>query len=235
MSDTTYILVHGAWSAAWVWRDVGAELTRREVKWSALDLPSSTHGAHPNTYLADDAREVIEVAKLDGPVVLVGHSYGGAVITEAAEQIPNLEAMIYVAALIPELGHSTTGVSRMVDAPTMLDAAIESDGDMLRLKPTLAKEALFQDCSDEVADWAVSQLTPQTTASLRSPRSAFDVDVPTYYMRCTLDQAVDPGLQELLASHCDEVAVLESGHTPMLSQPEYFCDLLLMTVSLEEE
>jgi pimeloyl-ACP methyl ester carboxylesterase len=117
----------------------------------------------------------------------------------------------------------------------MLDAAIESDGDMLRLKPTLAKEALFQDCSDEVADWAVSQLTPQTTASLRSPRSAFDVDVPTYYMRCTLDQAVDPGLQELLASHCDEVAVLESGHTPMLSQPEYFCDLLLMTVSLEEE
>lgn len=235
MSDTTYILVHGAWSAAWVWRDVGAELTRREVKWSALDLPSSTHGAHPNTYLADDAREVIEVAKLDGPVVLVGHSYGGAVITEAAEQIPNLEAMIYVAALIPELGHSTTGVSRMVDVPTMLDAAIEVDGDMLRLKPTLAKEALFQDCSDEVADWAVSQLTSQTTASLRSPRSGFDVDVPTYYMRCTLDQAVDPGLQEILASHCDEVAVLESGHTPMLSQPKYFCDLLLMTMSLEEE
>jgi pimeloyl-ACP methyl ester carboxylesterase len=235
VSDTTYILVHGAWSAAWVWRDVGAELTRREVKWSALDLPSSTHGAHPNTYLADDAREVIEVAKLDGPVVLVGHSYGGAVITEAAEQIPNLEAMIYVAALIPELGHSTTGVSRMVDVPTMLDAAIEVDGDMLRLKPTLAKEALFQDCSDEVADWAVSQLTSQTTASLRSPRSGFDVDVPTYYMRCTLDQAVDPGLQEILASHCDEVAVLESGHTPMLSQPKNFCDLLLMTMSLEEE
>ena len=156
MSDTTYILVHGAWSAAWVWRDVGAELTRRDVKWTALDLPSSTHGAHPNTYLADDAREVIEIAKLDGPVVLVGHSYGGAVITEAAEQIPNLEGLIYVAALIPELGQSTTGVTRMVDAPTMLDAAIEADGDMLRLRPALAKEALFQDCTDDVADWAVS-------------------------------------------------------------------------------
>jgi hypothetical protein len=54
-------------------------------------------------------------------------------------------------------------------------------------------------------------------------------------MRCTLDQAVDPGLQELLAARCDEVAVLESGHTPMLSQPEFFCDLLLMTMSLGEE
>jgi pimeloyl-ACP methyl ester carboxylesterase len=235
MSDTTYILVHDAWNAAWVWRDVGAELTRRDVKWSALDLPSSTHGAHPNTYLADDAREVIEVAKLEGPVVLVGHSYGGAVITEAAEQIPNLEGLIYVAALIPELGHSTTGVSRMVDTPTMLDAAIENDGEFLRLKPTLAKEALFQDCTDEVADWAVSQLTAQTTASLRSPRSAFDVDVPTYYLRCTRDNAVDPGLQELLAAHCDEVAVLNSGHTPMLSHPEVFCDLLLMSMTASEE
>ncbi len=235
MSDTTYILVHGAWSAAWVWRDVGAELTRRDVKWTALDLPSSTHGAHPNTYLADDAREVIEIAKLDGPVVLVGHSYGGAVITEAAEQIPNLEGLIYVAALIPELGQSTTGVTRMVDAPTMLDAAIEADGDMLRLRPALAKEALFQDCTDDVADWAVSQLTPQTRASLRSPRSAFDVDVPTFYLRCTFDQAVDPGLQELLAARCNDVAVLHSGHSPMLSQPYVFCDLLLASASVEEE
>jgi|SRR6202453_4425334 pimeloyl-ACP methyl ester carboxylesterase len=235
MSDTTYILVHGAWSAAWVWRDVGAELTRRDVLWTVVDLPSSTHGAHSNTYLADDAREVIEVAKLEGPVVLVGHSYGGAVITEAAERVPNLQALIYVAALIPELGHSTTGVSRLFDTPTVLDAAIEVDGDFLVLKPTLAKEALFQDCSDEVADWAVSQLTPQTTASLRSPRTAFDVDVPTYYMRCTRDQAVDPGLQELLAARCDEVAVLNSGHTPMISQPEVFCDLLLMSMSASEE
>jgi pimeloyl-ACP methyl ester carboxylesterase len=235
MSDTTYILVHDAWHAAWVWRDVGAELTRRGVKWSALDLPSSTHGAHPNTYLVDDAREVIEVAKLEGPVVLVGHSYGGAVITEAAEQIPNLEGLIYVAALIPELGHSTTGTWRMVDTPTLLDAAIDNEGEFLLLKPTLAKEALFQDCTDEVADWAVSQLTAQTTASLRSPRSAFDVDVPTYYLRCTRDNAVDPGLQELLAARCDEVAVLESGHTPMLSHPEVFCDLLLMSMTTSEE
>jgi pimeloyl-ACP methyl ester carboxylesterase len=235
MSDTTYILVHGAWSAAWVWRDVGAELTRRDVLWTVVDLPSSTHGAHPNTYLADDAREVVEVAKLEGPVVLVGHSYGGAVITEAAEQIPNLQALIYVAAIVPELGHSTTGVSRMVDTPTVLDAAIEVDGDFLVLKPTLAKEAMFQDCSDEVADWAVSQLTPQTTASLRSPRTAFDVDVPTYYMRCTLDRAVDSGLQELLAARCDEVAVLICGHTPMLSQPEAFCELLLKSMATSEE
>jgi pimeloyl-ACP methyl ester carboxylesterase len=235
MSDTTYILVHGAWSAAWVWRDVGDELTRRSVLWTVLDLPSSTHGSHPTTYLADDARAVVDVARLDGPVVLVGHSYGGSVITEAAEQIPNLEALIYIAALIPELGQSTTGVSRMVDERTKLDAAIEVDGEFLRLNPTLAKEALFRDCSDDVADWAVSQLTTQTIASLRSPRTAFAVDVPTYYLRCARDQAVDPGLQELLSARCDEVAVLDSGHSPMLSQPEALCELLLMSTSANKE
>jgi pimeloyl-ACP methyl ester carboxylesterase len=235
MSDTTYILVHGAWSAAWVWRDVGAELTRRNVLWSVVDLPSSTHGAHPNTYLADDAHEVVDVARLDGPVVLVGHSYGGSVITEAAQQIPNLEALIYVAALIPELGQSSTGVSRMIDVPTMLDAAIEVDGEFLRLNSTLAREALFHDCGDDVADWAVSQLSTQTIASLRSPRTAFDVEVPTYYLRCTHDQAIDPSLQELLAARCDSVAVMDSGHTPMLSQPRIFCDLLLMSMSANEE
>jgi pimeloyl-ACP methyl ester carboxylesterase len=227
MTDTTYILVHGAFCGAWCWRDVGHELSRRDVLWTALDLPSSTHGAHPNTYLADDAREAIEIAKLDGPVVLVGHSYGGAVITEAAAQIPNLEGLIYVAALIPLLGESATGTMREVPGWTLLDDAIEVDGEVLRLNPELAAEALFQDCDTEVAAWAVSQLSIQTVASLRSPRSSFDVDVPSRYVLCTLDNAIDPLLQEMMAQRCDEVTRLESGHTPLLSRPSTLCDLIL--------
>src|SRR5665213_402651 len=164
MTETTYILVHGAWSGGWCWRDVGAELTRRDANWTALDLPSSTHGAHPNTFLADDAHEVIEIAKLDGPVVLVGHSYGGAVITEAADQVPNLERLIYVAAFVPALGQSVSEANQ--EAPN----------------------------------------------------------------RTLLDQAVDPGLQELMAQRCTEVARIDSGHSPFLSQPVALCDLLLTSV-----
>ncbi len=227
MAETTYILVHGAWGGAWCWRLVGDELTRRGVAWTALDLPSSTPGAHPNTYLADDAREVVSVAQLDGPVVLVGHSYGGAVITEAAEQLPHLERLIYVAALVPLLGESAFEVTREIDVRTLLDQAIEVDDGVLRLNPVLARAALYEDCPDDVAAWAVSQLSTQTAASLRSPRSAFDVDVPSFYVRCTLDQAVDPGLQVDLAERCHDVVNLESGHTPLLSQPEVLCDLLL--------
>lgn len=231
MSEVTFILVHGAWGGAWCWRDVGAELSRREVAWSVLDLPSSTHGAHPNTYLADDAREVIEVAKLDGPVVLVGHSYGGAVITEAADQIENLVGLVYVAAYVPALGQSVSEANREVDVHTLLNDAIDVDGDYLRLAPERAIAALYQDCTEETAQWAVSQLTTQTRASFRSPRSSFDVDVPSHYVRCSKDQAVAPEIQAIMASRCRDVATLESGHTPLLSQPNALCDLIVSSAS----
>jgi pimeloyl-ACP methyl ester carboxylesterase len=227
MSEATYILVHGGWGGAWTWRDVGKELTRRELPWTALDLPSSTRGAHPNTYLVDDAREVIEVAKLDGPVVLVGHSYGGAVITEAAEQIPNLERLVYIAALVPALGQSAGEARAEVDTLTRLDDAIERDGEFLVLNPLLAHAALYQNCKEKVAAWAVSQLTPQTLASFRSPRSSFDVDAPSRYVLCTDDNAIDPTLQKVMGERCTEVVTLESDHSPFLSRPGVLTDLLV--------
>jgi pimeloyl-ACP methyl ester carboxylesterase len=227
MSEATYILVHGGWGGAWTWRDVGKELTRRELPWTALDLPSSTRGAHPNTYLVDDAREVIEVAKLDGPVVLVGHSYGGAVITEAAEQIPNLERLVYIAALVPALGQSASEARAEVDTLTRLDDAIERDGEFLVLNPLLAHAALYQNCKEKVAAWAVSQLTPQTLASFRSPRSSFDIDAPSRYVLCTDDNAIDPTLQKVMGERCTEVVTLESDHSPFLSRPGVLTDLLV--------
>ncbi len=65
MSDSTFVLVHGAWHGAWCWRHLGEELTRRGERWIAVDLPSSTPGAHANTYLADDAREVVGAADIN--------------------------------------------------------------------------------------------------------------------------------------------------------------------------
>jgi len=229
MAQPTYVLVHGGWGGAWIWRDVGAELTRREVPWTAIDLPSSIHGAHPNTYLSDDAKEVSAIANLEGPVILVGHSYGGAVISEAAADVTHLERLVYIAALVPLLGESATEATREVNVRTTLDDAIQVEGDFLTLEPTLAKKALYQDCSDDIADWAIGQLTPQTLASFRSPRSSFDVDVPSYYVRCTLDNAIDLSVQELMAGRCNEFATLESGHSPMLSVPSTLCDLIVST------
>ncbi len=227
VSSPTYILVHGAWGGAWCWRDVGVELDRRGVTWRAVDLPSSKNGADPATGLAEDAVAVAALADGVGPYVLVAHSYGGAVVSEVASRIPNLQRCIYVAALIPIPKESATDASRRIQVRTLLDDAIEVDGELLRLKPDLASDALYNRCTPSISKWAVAQLSTQTIASFRSHRVSDNALTETIYIRCTDDHAVDPELQQLFSEECDFALTLESDHSPFLSQASDFCDVLL--------
>jgi pimeloyl-ACP methyl ester carboxylesterase len=227
VTDPTYILVHGAWGGSWCWRDVGAEFDQRGVTWRAVDLPSSRNDANPSTGLAEDAAAVAALADGDGPYVLVAHSYGGAVASEASSRIANLQRCIYVAALIPSPGESATDASRRIQVRTLLDDAIEVDGDFLRLNPALAGKALYDDCTPEVSKWAIAQLSTQTIASFRSHRESEKARTETIYIRCTNDHAVDPELQQLMSEECDFALSLESEHSPFLSQPSGFCDAIL--------
>jgi pimeloyl-ACP methyl ester carboxylesterase len=227
MASPTYLLVHGAWGGAWCWRDVGAEFDRRGTAWRAVDLPSSRVGADPATGLAEDAAAVADLANDVGPCVLVAHSYGGAVVAEVASRIPNLERCFYVAALIPGLGESATDASRKVRVRTRLDDAIEVDGDMTRLKPLEASEALYNSCSPEVAQWAVNQLSTQTLASFRGQRESAKARAESIYIRCTNDHAIDHQIQQLMSEECDFALSLESDHSPFLSQPMQLCDVIL--------
>src|ERR1700733_15077123 len=106
MSIATYLLVHGGWSGAWCWQKLAAEFDRRGLKWIAIDLPSSKKGSKPSSDLASDAAAVASTVHRDGHYILVGHGYGGAVVTEVAPRIPNLERIVYVAALVPKSGES---------------------------------------------------------------------------------------------------------------------------------
>lgn len=227
MSDPTYLLIHGAWGGAWCWRDLTTEFDRRGVSWIAVDLPSSQIGADPATNLTHDASAVLSIAPVDSPIVLVAHSYGGAVLTEVAPCITNVERVVFIAALVPNVGQSATDASKEVRTRTLLDGAIEVDGDMLLLNTELAKKALYQDCSRDNALWATSRLSTQTIASFRTARTSTEVFARSRYIQCSNDQAIDPSLQQLMASRCDEALTIESGHSPFLSQPEQLAELIL--------
>jgi pimeloyl-ACP methyl ester carboxylesterase len=192
-----------------------------------VDLPSGRIDAASDTDLDDDAAAVAAVARGAGPVVLVGHSYGGSVITQAAPLVDDLRGLIYVAALLPERGESSTDASRVVRVRTELDAAIYPDGDYLRLRRELAGSALYQDCDEETVEWALERLSTQTLASFRAPRTSNDVAVARRYVLCSEDHAIDPSTQAVLASRCNEVVTLASGHSPFLSHPNALADLVL--------
>jgi pimeloyl-ACP methyl ester carboxylesterase len=227
MSIPTYLLVHGGWGGAWYWQKLAAEFDRHRIKWISIDLPSSKNGAKPTTDLASDAAAVASTVRRDGHYILVGHDYGGAVVTEVAPRIPNLERIVYVAALVPKEGQSAIEAARTVRVPTKLDEVIEVDGEYLRLNRNLAAAALYSDCPAVIASWAVDKLSTQTAVSFRSKRTSADCDVDSLYIRCTLDRALDPLLQEHMSERCDVVFDLASDHSPFLSQPTNLLEAIL--------
>jgi pimeloyl-ACP methyl ester carboxylesterase len=228
VTQPVYILVHGAWGGAWCWEAFTRDLDARGARWRTLDLPSSQVDGDPNDDLAADAEVVVTVAnQSEGPVVLVGHSYAGAVITEAATKVNSLEGLFYIAATIPKIGQSHSDTARLVQIRTEMDSAIHVDGPLLRLDLDAAAVALYGDCTRELREWAKSKLSTQTLASFRSVRTSPPVDVPTRYVLCRQDHALDASLQELLCQNCDEVIEIDSDHSPFLSHSEQLADILV--------
>ena len=106
----TVVLVHGAWHGAWCWDLVVEQLLQQDVPVVAIDLPGHGASTEPLTDLhghGDAVRAALDA--IDGPVVLVGHSYGGAVITNAAAGNTNVKALVYIDAFIPNISETTSG------------------------------------------------------------------------------------------------------------------------------
>lgn len=228
MTEPTYVLVHGAWHGAWSWQLLTEEFDKRGLGWCTLELPSSHDNGDGMSDLQSDVDAVASVAGLNRPVVLVGHSYAGAVIAEASGHMANVIGLVFVAALIPTVGQSATDVSRLGGVRTDLDAAMVVDGPRIRLDPSLAAAALYGDCESIVAKDAVTRLGSQTIASFRSKRATPDRALLRHYIRCTNDRAVDPSLQTLMAATCDTVIDLASDHSPFLSHPSACADAIVV-------
>jgi pimeloyl-ACP methyl ester carboxylesterase len=228
VNKPTYVLVHGAWGGAWCWEKFTKDLDARNATWRTVNLPSSQLDSDPSSDLTVDADVVARAANaVEGPVILVGHSYAGAVITQAAPLVKRLESLFYIAATVPDIGQSHSDNARLVRVRTEMDAAIHIDGPMLLLDVPAAAIALYQECTLEDREWAASRLTTQTLASFRGPRTAHDVDVLTRYVLCRQDHALDPTLQDLVSQRCDEVISIDADHSPFLSRSEELAEILI--------
>lgn len=222
-SKPAIILVHGGWHGAWCWSALEPALRQRGVDVHAVELTS--HGTDPATVgdLRSDADLVRRTATdIGGPVVLLGHSYGGLVITEAAEGLDNVSQLVYMAAFFPEQGDSMRKLTGGGRAPWL-----EFSDGLMSVAPGWGRKLFYSDCTPEVAVDAESRLLPQSAASFQQEvRWTPWRTIRSTYIVCTEDQAVPPDAQQRWASLVHERVELRSGHSPMLSQPDRVASLL---------
>ncbi len=214
---TAYVLVHGGFVDGWYWGETAALLEKEGHTVHVADLPGT--GTDPSALggPADDVTEVRRlVAAADGPVVLVGHSAGGLVITEAAEE-PNLAHSVYVSAFLPERGQSLMDL-----LPGPLNWVVPTDdGAALRVTDDVdrAAEVLCADLDPaRRAEWH-GHLMYSSAAALGMPATAPDRTHPVTYVVLEKDNAVLPEWQEAMAARADRIERMATSHTPQLVDP----------------
>ena len=227
MSDPVLpvVLVHGAWHGAWCWSALQAELDQLGVPSYAIDLPGHGLSPLPPGDLHGDAACVAEaIDRLGTDVVLVGHSYGGAVIGEAALHPDHVAHLVYVSAFVLDEGESVVkiGVLNGVpeEPPTLLGAArSRSDHGTLVLDPQAAIPAIYGDAAPAVAQAAVARLNEQPIATfVQSATGAGWKRVPSTFVRCLRDRAIAINHQDLLAARCTHVITLDADHSPLITK-----------------
>jgi len=213
----TVVLVHGAWHGPWCWSEVERLLADEGVDVLTVDLPSVGEDTTALGDLDDDAAAVRAVIdSVDGPVVVVAHSYGGAPTTQGAAGADNVQHIVYLTAFMLDEGESLFGLVGGV-APDWWQIA--EDG--ASLLPARPEELFFNDVSEEATRASVDRLAPHSMAAIKAPVSAVAWrDVPTTYVICDRDNAIPVPAQEMLSGRAGSVTRLDASHSPFLSMPD---------------
>lgn len=222
MSDKpAIVLVHGFWGGAAHWSKVITELHRRGYD----DLHAVEN---PLTSLADDAERTRKmVRQISGPVVLVGHSYGGAVITEAGT-LPNVAGLVYVAAFAPDAGESPGGISQELPPAAFENIAPDSDG-YLWVRQEKFRESFAQDLTeDEARIMAVTQKAPLASTFGDAVGDPAWRTKPCWYQVSTQDRMIHPDNERRMAARMDprKTIELDASHASLASQPGPVTDLI---------
>lgn len=183
---------------------------------------------NPLTSLADDAERTRKMVKqINGPVLLVGHSYGGAVITEAGD-LPNVVGLVYIAAFAPDAGESPGQISQEMPPAAFENIAPDSDG-YLWVKPDKFHESFCQDPpADEALVMAVTQKAPLDSTFGDNVTAPAWRTKPTWYQVSTQDRMIHPDNERRMAQRMNPRTIigLDAGHASLASQPGQVANLI---------
>lgn len=219
--ETTVILVHGAFADGGGWGNVIPLLEQAGYDVIAVQNPLTSY--------ADDVattRRVIDARS--GPVVLVGHSYGGAVITKAAVGATNIKALVYVAAFAPDAGENLQAL--LEQYPSKIGNALVPDAaGFLYIDRAQFKEVFAADVSER--DLSVMSASQKPIAA-QTFGQAYEApawkEFPSWYLVASEDQAINPDLERLFAQRMKATTrEVKSSHVPFASNPSVVAELII--------
>lgn len=229
MSPVTVVFVHGACvrDGAWWWSRTADLLLKQGIDSVSARLPSCGEtGLVPGAggpSLDEDIAELRDVLDAVGPAILVSHSYGGVVAT-AAGRSGDVRHLVYIDAVLPDVGESMASFGGSEPAPYLDFAADGTFG----ARPEVAEDRFLHDCDRAAVDGAIARLTWQTAAVGAQPvTEAAWRTIPSTYVVCADDRATPPEFQRSQARRATTVVELATGHHPMLSRPDLLADLIV--------
>jgi pimeloyl-ACP methyl ester carboxylesterase len=224
-SKPTVVLVHGAWADSGSWDQVVARLQRQG--YTVVAFPNPLRG------LPDDSAYLAAfLSTISGPVVLVGHSYGGAVITNAATGNANVKALVYVDAFIPAEGETIAQLigarpgSCVAGDPTQIFDLVPYPGAPPGAVDAYVKQSLFLSCfandlpARKAAVLAATQ-RPASTVIIGQPSGPPAwAEIPSWALVGTLDRVIPPATQLFMAQRADaRIVKVKASHLSMVSHP----------------
>lgn len=219
----TIVMVHGAWADASGWQHEVDELVDKGYPVIAP--------ANPLRGLSTDAaylRSILET--IPGPVVLVGHSYGGAVITNAATGLPNVEALVYIAAFVPDAHEPVAQLAQQFPGTLVTEDALDTrpypvpGGDVgvdLYLKAGIFHDAFAGDLPRSTTRVMQASQRPFSLAAFTEPSGepAWKT-IPSWYLLATADKTIPPAAQEFMAKRASaKIVRVRSSHVAHQSHP----------------
>lgn len=207
------VLVHGAFADGSSWSKVIPLLQAKGLHVTSVAIPL--------TSFADDlAATKRAIAAQDGPVILVGHSYGGVVITEAGND-PKVVGLVYVAAFAPDTNQNITEISKPFPPPPGLNMVKPLTDGFILLTPEGIETAFAQDLTKEEKALILA-VQPQTAGAIfgAKPTAAAWHVKPTWYVVSSNDRMIAPEQEKSMAKQMNATTtVLPSSHVAMLSHP----------------
>ncbi|MBF4518638.1 alpha/beta hydrolase [Flavobacterium sp. ANB] len=236
-SKNTIVIVHGAWSSANDWHHVAGHLASAESDLIIVNLPGHGSDQTPvsNISLQLYVYEVLKAIGNATDVTLVGHSFGGIVVSEVAELIaPQIKKLIYIAAFVPKNGDSLLSLAQM-DSESLVgkNLIVDELAGVAAINKESITDVFLADAPKPVAEYVTNNLRPEPLAPLSTPVRLTDVNfgqIIKVYIHSQNDHTIGYSLQQKMVQDAGILRTysLPSSHTPFVVFPQILSAIIAL-------